>query len=348
MGEANQNVNRLLERKQIFADLWNGTMYGGRQVVQPEDLEWIPNEQGVVFVDHKEKRRTVQRYRDINMRVRKGARMAVLACENQERVHYAMPVRNMLYDALEYLRQLQEIETLRRERGELMDGDEFLSGIKKEDRIVPAVTMVLYWGRKEEWDGCKSLHELMGLDGDEEWIRELKEYIPDYKLNIVYANALEHPENFHTCLQHIFSMLKYNSDKKLLYEYAKQHREEIDQMDDVALTALFSMIGEQKRLAKILQSDNRSEGEEGKSMCKAIDDLIEDGREEGRAEGEFLALLKMTKKKLDAGKTIEAIAGELDEAVEVIRGISEEIQRVGEYDPKQIYLNWKAGQQAIR
>lgn len=331
MGEANQNINRLLERK---------------QVILPEDLEWLPNEQGVVFVDRKEKRRTVQRYRDVNMRTRKGARMVVLACENQERVHYAMPVRSMLYDALEYMSQMQEIETVRREQGELQDGDEFLSGIKKGDRISPVVTMVLYWGKKEEWDGCRSLHELMGMDEEEAWIQALKSYVPDYKLNIVYANAMEHPENFQTCLQHIFSMLKYNSDKKMLYEYTRQHREEIDRMDDVALTALFTLLGEQKRLAKILQNEHEQESKEGKSMCKAIDDLIEDGRMEGIAEGEFIMLLKMTKKKLHAGKTAEVIADELEESVDVIKMIIEEINEADEYNPKQIWLNWKAKKEA--
>ena len=30
-------------------------------------------------------------------------RLIVLACENQDEIHYAIPVRNMLYDALNYV-----------------------------------------------------------------------------------------------------------------------------------------------------------------------------------------------------------------------------------------------------
>ena len=48
-------------------------------------------------------------------------------------------------------------------------------------------------------------------------------------------------------------------------------------MDETATLALASVIGEQKRLLKLLEE----EGEEEPDMCKAIDDLIADGEVRG-------------------------------------------------------------------
>lgn len=47
--------------------------------------------------------------------------------------------------------------------------------------------------------------------------------------------------------------------------------------------ALLSMMGEQKRLQKIMEE---AEGEEAFDMCKAIDDLIADGESRGFERGD--------------------------------------------------------------
>lgn len=47
--------------------------------------------------------------------------------------------------------------------GDLSDGAEFLSHIKKTDRIMPIINLVLYCG-KTPWDGPKSLYDMMGID----------------------------------------------------------------------------------------------------------------------------------------------------------------------------------------
>ena len=43
------------------------------------------------------------------MQAADGTRLILLACENQDKVHYAMPVREMLYDSLDYIEQLKKI-----------------------------------------------------------------------------------------------------------------------------------------------------------------------------------------------------------------------------------------------
>lgn len=61
----------------------------------------------------------------------------------------------------------------------------------------------------------------------------------------------------------------------------QEHREELRQMDSVEMMAALMALGEQKRLAKMLEEEEREEFD----LCKAIDDLVADGKEAGREEG---------------------------------------------------------------
>ena len=88
-----------------------------------------------------------------------------------------------------------------------------------------------------------------------------------------HAGNLDCVEHLRTHLQLIFSMLKYNTDKQALYNFVRERQEELRSLDQTDLMALFSLIGEQKRLQKI-------------NLCKAIDDLIADGVRQGNEEGE--------------------------------------------------------------
>ena len=94
---------------------------------------------------------------------------------------------------------------------------------------------------------------------------------------------MDDPSLFRTHLQQIFSMLKYKSDKAALYRYAQENRTELRDMDGTAKLALLSMMGEQKRLQKMMEEAG---GEEEFDMCKAIDDLIADGESRGFERGD--------------------------------------------------------------
>ncbi len=88
-----------------------------------------------------------------------------------------MAVRNNLYDALEYAGQVEgaarshrkEIRR-RKEQGsaEAEEGKhtpsagEFLSGFWKEDRLIPSITVTIFFSSKK-WDGPLSLFEMMDV-----------------------------------------------------------------------------------------------------------------------------------------------------------------------------------------
>lgn len=189
-------------------------------------------------------------------------------------------MRAMLYDALEYVRQVQDLGKEHREAGTELEGDAFLSGILPADRLCPVITTIFYLG--ENWDGSRSLYDMFGLNWEGESTQILREYLPNYQINLISACDIPHTENFRTCLQSIFDMLKYNKDKNKLYEYITSHREKLRQMDSVEMMAAFILLGEQKRVEKLPQDYT---GEEEMDMCKAIDDLIKDGEERGELRG---------------------------------------------------------------
>ncbi len=84
-----------------YADLMNGMIFEGRNVVQPEDLQPL---------DSRVEGKANTRYRDLIRRSCFGVNFAVVGVENQEEVHYLMPLRCAEYDVYEYRRQAREIE----------------------------------------------------------------------------------------------------------------------------------------------------------------------------------------------------------------------------------------------
>ena len=109
MGQGNAAVKQWIERPDRFADLFNGYVFQGEQVILPEELELVSGESDILLTDKEGKVREIARHRDIIMRWKREAVFVMLACENQEEVHYAMPVRNMVYDGLAYTDQIQRL-----------------------------------------------------------------------------------------------------------------------------------------------------------------------------------------------------------------------------------------------
>ncbi|MBM6801946.1 hypothetical protein H6B07_04535 [Mediterraneibacter glycyrrhizinilyticus] len=62
--------------------------------------------------------------------------------EAQDKIHYAMPVRNMVYDSLDYAEQVRIVQ--KGHKGRYATSEEFLSGFGKEDKIYPVITLVFY------------------------------------------------------------------------------------------------------------------------------------------------------------------------------------------------------------
>lgn len=120
---------------------------------------------------------------------------------------------------------------------------------------------------------------MLGFDNCPAEAAAIQDFIPNYRINLINPHSMEDMSVFRTCLQQIFSMIKYNSDKTLLYQYVMENRDALGKLAGNEANALLALLGEQKRLAAIMKSHGEKEGMD---VCKAIDELIEDDKEEGK------------------------------------------------------------------
>ncbi|MFQ9807511.1 MAG: hypothetical protein ACLR07_14480 [Christensenellales bacterium] len=108
-------TKQYMSKGEIFADAFNYLIYSGRQVIRPDQLSEMDTTQiAIPFAPQEQgKPETTQKYRMSSRRFpSRKTRLCtylVLGIENQSRVHYAMPIRNMLYDVLQYEKQVREL-----------------------------------------------------------------------------------------------------------------------------------------------------------------------------------------------------------------------------------------------
>ena len=223
-------IYEALQEPEIFADLFNGSLFAGQQLIREDMLEEENEKELIKAQDSQGNPAIIYRVRDNS---KKGyfpekRLKVILAVENQRAVHYGMPVRNMMYDAISYTKEAKSLELKNRKEGGLKAGKEFLSGLKKEDRLSPLLTLVFYYGEDQAWDGPVSLHDMLLIPKELElW----KKYIPDYKINLVSSRTVE-KENFHTGLKEVFELLGVFSDREKLEKLLREKEEHYKNLDE--------------------------------------------------------------------------------------------------------------------
>ena len=187
-----------------------------------------------------------------------------------------MPVRNMVYDALQYDKQVAMIAAANRRNkrffsGTMRNNGEFLSGFLRTDKILPVITLTLYFGT-EPWDGPLSLREMYDINDS-----KLLDFVPDYRVQLIQPMTLSEDdfEKFHTSLREVLQTIKYSVDAQKLTEYITQN-ERMHRLDLSAANVINTVAG----IGLEIKQDR------GKvDMCKAIEDLKAESRAEGREEG---------------------------------------------------------------
>ena len=198
----------------------------------------------------------------------------LLGIENQTDVHYAMPVRNAIYDALQYGRQVADIAAEHRRNKKDFTGKsngEYLSGFLKEDHIRPVITLVIHFGA-EEWDGPLSLHEMMSTRD-----MELLSFVENYRIHLIDPAKLteEQLNKFSTSMREVIGYIKYSKNKDKLLEFLRTDAHRSIEMNAARV------------IKTITNTPIEVSEEEGEiEMCKAIEDLIAESEARGRAVGE--------------------------------------------------------------
>ncbi len=291
MGKKDIGLKTYLRDTARYADLWNGGVFQGRQIVKAEELR----EASPVHVrsEHDE---AMERQGDLVMKQYcNGQRFVVLALENQEKTDYAMPVRVMIQEALEYDRQLREIRRENERRYKAyqegndstacrefyQDEGEFLYKVRSADWLLPVVTLVVYWG-EQPWKGPKSLHEMICFDDmNTEMEQALKKLLPEYPLHFLDVSSFCHFEYFRTELGPLLEIFQKRNSRESVRRYFEAgdwHR----QMDDESWSLLEQLTGSKSLEKQFRQRSERKREEKGEEeeMGCVIDEVLEEMAEE--------------------------------------------------------------------
>ena len=327
MGKNDINVNQWLEDEERFADLFNGFLFSGEQIIRPDELAPCDSRSQTLLpvVASKEKSagrarsvrgrsiqtrsvqsRSVQRSRDIVKRWNRGVDLAILACENQDKIHYAMPVRTMIYDGLTYHDQIRKLRSQRKKNPKETDdtsrsltSEEFLSHFRKDDKLIPCITLVFYYDEKT-WDGALDLYDMFQIDPVFQDSEILKKYVPGYHVNLIDAGNISQLERFHTDLQQIFGVLQYRGKKEEIQKYIYDNSDYFQYIDKESYEALRVFMHSEKMLRDVDELKSRKEGTV--DMCQALIELYQDGVNEGLETGRQEGLKAGRQEGLEAGR----------------------------------------------
>lgn len=219
-------TTKYIRQNEIFADAFNYFIYGGEQIIAADCLEELDTrEVDVPYGGPDGAGQPVQRIRDVIKSVTamtdKKRAYLVLSIENQSGIHYAMAVKNMVCDALQYAKQVESAAASRKRAGNYsgISGDEYLSGFTREDHLMPVVTLVIYFGVRE-WDGPLSIHEMFGTQD-----AKVLTLVPNYKINLIMPADIQDEDfgKFHSTLREILSFIKYSKDADKLAEIVENN-----------------------------------------------------------------------------------------------------------------------------
>lgn len=280
MGRIDAETKAFMSDPARFADAFNYLIYDGQQVIKPEELK--PLDTTEIAVPYGNNARVPeQKYRDVLKLLTAmqddEAIYAVLGVENQAKVHYAMPVKNMQYDAANYARQVLAAKKSYEKEDKLTNA-EFLSGFRKGDKLMPVITLVIYFGASE-WDGPMCIHDMLNTKNE-----RLMNFVPDYRINLI-APALvpdEDFEKFSTDFRDVLQFIKCSKDKNKI-DRLTEGNERFSRMNPET-AELINLITDAK--LKL----NEEEGTV--NMCEAIRQMRESSMAMGEIKGEAKGRLK--------------------------------------------------------
>ncbi len=305
----------------VFADIFNYYIYGGRQVILPEQLTERDSMKIALPYGADGAVVPVQKFRDVQKlyaAMTDGKMEYVLyGAENQAEIHYAMPVKNNLYDALEYAGQVEEAakshrkemkrkreqgETSAEEGGKTPGAGEFLSGFWMEDRLIPSITVTIFFG-SEEWNGPLSLFEMMDVSDP-----DVLACMDDYHVRLIAPVQMTDEEimKFQSSLREVMLFIKYSKDKENLSRVLAANEKRFREVE--------------RRAADVIEVITNSgikydEEDEVVNVCQAIQEM----RKEERQIGELNKAKEAARNFYNLGIDVEKIAQGVGYAVETVK-----------------------------
>ena len=245
MKEKDITEKKLLSYNDVFADVINGTIFEGQEIVRSEELtDANPVTQ---FKDDKNTHR--EQIRDVaKLWEKKGVIFSFIGIENQTSLDRDMILRVISYDGATYKNQI---------------GNE---------HIYPVFTIVIYWG-KNEWKVPTTLKERI------ECPTEIIDVVSDYKFKLIDMARLsdEEIDKFRDDFKFIAGILSKKRNYRPHDLDIKHPEEVLDLLDAVLHDDRFKKI--KSEIIRI-----KTEGREV-DMCEFLDELEKRGMEKGMEKG---------------------------------------------------------------
>ncbi len=269
MGQKDLAQNDYYNDKVRFAYVCNGILFRGKEVIKPEELE--ETDADIVYREEEGKLRKA-----IPDKVRKwkGVYIAVLSMENQSKVDYHMVFRAMKSEAAYYGRQWKEREQEYKRLGLLQEKAQ-LCWSGKEERFVPVITIVIYYGTDEKWDGARCLYDMLEID------KELEPFVTNHKLNLFDYHDCKDFSVFKTENRELFELLSCAGDRKKMNQLLTENQERYNRLTPETTQAICDIAGIKRH--RIQKTNKEKKGEV--DMCRAWDEQEEWGRMKGLAQG---------------------------------------------------------------
>ena len=273
LGTKDSKAKEYLSDNTRFSEICNYVLFDGDKVIKPEDLKECDTTEVLSVFGIDRKQIVKQKWRDLlkSVSVKHTGEMYVIliGAEAQTDIHYAMPVKTMIYDALNYGEQVNEAKKSHRKNKDYRSSDEFLSGFTLDDKLTPVITITLYLGTTQ-WDGPRSLAEMMPQMDE-----RILPFINDYRINLLNPLEITDFSKFETGLRPLFELLKNASDEEKLNDLITND-ETFTRVDVETVAAINLFVGTDIKY---------DEKEEVVNMCKAWDDHKKRGIQEGMQRG---------------------------------------------------------------
>lgn len=294
MGQKDLAHNDYFNDKTRFADLCNGILFHGRNVIRPEELQEVGED--IVYQEDKGRRKIIPD----KVRLWDGLYLAVISLENQTKIDYRMVFRMMKEEAVSYERQWNERERAYRREG-ILGKKSRLCWVGKNEKFIPVIPIVIYYGTDKAWDGATCLYDML----DMKW--EIEPYIMNYKLNLFDYHNCDDFSVFKTENRELFEVLSCAKNEKKMDSLIHNNANRYESLSYDAARLICDMAGIKVTLIKEVEECGR----EVVDMCQAWDDHKKAGIMVGRREGIKEGIKIFVQDKIEDGVSEETIIDKL-------------------------------------
>lgn len=283
MGEKDAAEKTLESYNDVFADIVNGLLFNGKQVVKENELK-AESENSIYKADGK----LHEQERDVAKYWKNGEiRIALYGLENQTSIDSDMPIRVLSYDGAAYRNQLN---------------------LEKEQKRYPVITIVLYFG-DARWKKPVTLFECLNIP------EKLKPFVNDYKINLFEITKLTDSQI--SCFKSDFKVVAdYFAKRNKVPDY-RGTNDVIKHVDE--FFKLMKVLTNDNTFETVY-NENISKGTGGVTMDRFLNSVMEKGVQKGLTSGKAEIIQEMIKK---GNMSVEQIASILKLPVEKVRELAE-------------------------